>query len=158
MSFKESDCRRENSFYSIGGLLCHNEESSQTNCSNGTTIFAVNINGEAHTDKRGIFYMADDEELYKDEYDTRMENDEMSVEIEDDDEMLYGTYAYGNAMGTNKGQCLEYSIMVENDGDFELAIRTLEPLYKRVGERVSRKPTFNFHSLLILTRVFLLEF
>ncbi len=72
MSFEESDCRRANSFYSIGGLLCHNRESVQTNCENGKTIFAVNINGEPHTDKRDIFYMADNDELYEDNYNTRL--------------------------------------------------------------------------------------
>ncbi len=136
MSFKESDCRRANSIYSIGGLLCHNRESSQTNCESGTTIFAVNIAGKQHTDKRDIFYMADSAALYEDLYKTRMEDSRIVNQIEDEDKNLYGSYAFGEGNGKDKGQCLHYSIKVEQDGDYELAVRTVEPKYKRVGERV----------------------
>lgn len=136
MSFNEGECRRANSFYSIGGLLCHNRELIQTNCENGTTIFAVNINGDQRTDKRDIFYVADSDALYEDMYKTRMDGNENIEQVEDEDSDLYGNYAYGEASGRDKGQCLFYSSKVEEDGEYELAVRALEPIYLQVGRRV----------------------
>ncbi len=63
----------------------------------------------------------------------------MSIEqVEDSDKKLYGFYSFGKGNRRDKGQCLHYSIKVEEDGQYEMALRTIEPKYQNVGERVNQ--------------------
>lgn len=136
MVFAANQCRRKNSFYSVAGVLCYHNK-NEANCGSGVTLSGVNIAGEAHQDKRGISYTAGRDAIYEDDYITMKEDNTTLEDIKDVDNKLYGSYALGKGSGQKDfGQCLYYLVRVAEDGQYELALRTVEPKYRKPGQRV----------------------
>lgn len=132
-----SQCQRADVLYSYGGVLCRSKVDSDVNCRNSTTILAVNVGGALTIDRRGIVYVGDNEDvLVEDDFNTKMYRDVVKY-FEGQDRFLFGTFAVGRATGNEKGQCIYYPMRVEENGSFELSIRTTEPDYLINGKRVS---------------------
>lgn len=70
----KSSCMRANAVYVNGGVACKNRF-ARGSCIVEEVISAVNLNGRAHHDSRGIRYVADDEILYEDPFRLRYDYD-----------------------------------------------------------------------------------
>ncbi len=156
-TFGDNECRRRNSYYSVGGVLCYHNK-NERNCEGGRTVYAANIGGDEHLDQRGIAYTTGRGVIYEDDHVTMRENSTALDAIDDVDKDLYGSYAFGRSKGAQVGQCLHYLAQVLENGWYELAIRTVEPNYEKTGQRVCKdhlKMCILFVSMLVYIYIYI---
>lgn len=79
----KSTCMRADAVYVNGGMACKNRF-ARGSCKIEEVVNAVNINGRAHHDSRGIRYVADDDTLFDDPFKLRYDID--------GDILSYGSY------------------------------------------------------------------
>lgn len=142
LQFRETSCIRENSLYAVGGLLCRKMDGNQ-NCLVKKTLLAVNMNGGKHTATNGITYLADQDVPYEDPDQIRKIYQSPQVTgVDKDDEDLYKSQAFTHVQDydpvTSGEKCVTYKVHVTMDGDYELAIRTVEPWHANKGKRVGK--------------------
>lgn len=143
----EKSCLVPNSYSIVGGLLCKSGSSDKQRCRIDEVILAVNLNGGAHLDSRGIQYQAEVDLLdlsrdvkslrYNSSDEDNFKCDEvLGVAYEDAD--LYKNYIYGapHVQEAGEDMCTVYRIPWGRDGTYLVILRAIETQVYTEGARV----------------------
>lgn len=116
-------------------MLCLNAI-DRGNCEVLANVLSVNTNGRKHRDKRGVDHKADTEVGFEDVYKGRKKYSFSHNRLKDVDRYLFEGLVSAIGHGTDKRQCLRYTIPLAEEGNYELTIKTFEPFVKRLKHRV----------------------
>lgn len=110
---------------------------ADTNCRGARTIFAVNLNGEKHTDAAGIVFQAGSSIQFSDPHKLQRTAALPPNGVPQRDSALYGTYIWGSPPSSgSSGNCITLNVPVGKiDGKYELAIKATDMWNHEKGKK-----------------------
>lgn len=151
-------CQRKGShvFYSLYGIVCNSKRSLERFCSIERTIYAVNFNGTALKDSRGILHDKLKQSDWKVKPAVWVEG-RSNIPVENvpkNDADIYTTWASGAWQSVNKSRSVELGCAVlefehSGNGHYEISMKTGE-LYYSAARNVNRTFSVTLNDLYIV--------